>query len=85
MSNPDYLLCDHCEAKITKDCRVFLVTGQEMGAAGSTETVGYHIDLCAKCWANIIGLINNNRHRDLKTLPCSLALDIKKLYNIKNV
>jgi len=41
---PDYYLCDVCKRKTST--RLFVVTGRETDAVGSTEETGEVVDLC---------------------------------------
>lgn len=42
--NADFYLCDVCKAMTNN--RLFIPTGRQMDAAGSTEEVGESVDLC---------------------------------------
>lgn len=57
---PDYLLCDGCEAKIPKNSRTFVTTERKTDESGSPDSVGFNLDLCAKCWSTLVCHLNYN-------------------------
>ena len=50
MASPEYLLCDGCGKHVPKEARSYFATDRVADAAGSSEDVGYTIELCSVCW-----------------------------------
>lgn len=65
MSNPEFYLCDICEERIPKDFRLYVETGTQMDGAGDTESVGFYLDLCGKCYKKLlINILNGYGNKD---------------------
>lgn len=63
MSEPDYYLCDVCKAQVPRRARVSIATGRYTDPAGSTDDVGFNVDLCGLCWPRVVGFLNSDNDK----------------------
>jgi len=72
MARPDYCLCDICKDKIPEDVKAFIETDRVCDGAGSMETVGENIELCAKCASKALMFITKpNFDLGTRLVDCS--------------
>lgn len=54
MAEPDFLLCDRCEEKLPRECRLSVKGGKELDAAGDVDLTCITVDLCHQCLVEFV-------------------------------